>query len=396
MSGADRHTGQARRSIGIVTGSASRQAGGLFNSVRKSALHLAQAGIDVGVYALRDEFSDKDIGDWAPLTPRLFATKGPAALGLSQGVLDALLAADHDVLHLHGIWQFLSRDVLRWKLATGRPVMISPRGMLDSWALRNSAWKKKLAGALFENRNLREADCLHALNASEAASMRAYGLMSPIAVIPNAADLPEIAPRRAHDGKKTLLFLGRIHPKKGLSQLLAAWARAAADDPALADQWSITIAGWDDRGHLATLVRQIADLGIGTSVSVHGPAFGADKERLLREADAFVLPSFSEGLPMSVLEAWAYRLPVLMTAQCNLPEGFTAGAAVEITTDPEPLSRKLKIALLDEDLHPMGEAGRALVEERFSWSHVARQHLAVYEWLVGGGERPPCVTGALA
>ena len=95
---------------------------------------------------------------------------------------------------------------------------------------------------------------------------------------------------------------------------------------------------------------------------------------------------------MSVLEAWAYRLPVLMTAECNLPEGFAAGAAVEITTDPEALAASLIANLLDADLAPIGQAGRSLVEERFSWPRIAELHLEVYRWLVHGGERPACVT----
>ena len=379
-------------SLGIVTGSISRNAGGLFNSVRKSALHLAEAGATVSVYGLKDEHSAADLAEWQPLSPHVLDTKFASVLPYAPELAATLDRAGHDVLHLHGIWQLQSRAVSRWRRKTGRPVIISPRGMLDPWALDNSAWKKKLVGAWFENRNLREADCLHALNASEAAAMRAYGLANPIAVIPNATDLPDVAPRRPRDGKRTLLFLGRIHPKKGLSELVDAWALACARRGDLDSQWHLAIAGWDDGGHLAALRQRVEEKGVGGSVSILGPAFGEEKDRLLREADAFILPSHSEGLPMSVLEAWAYRLPVLMTAECNLPEGFAAGAAVEITTDPEALAASLIANLLDADLAPIGQAGRSLVEERFSWPRIAELHLEVYRWLVHGGERPACVT----
>lgn len=206
---------KAPLSLGIVTGSMSRKAGGLFNSVRKSAIHLAEAGADVSVYALDDQHSAEDMGAWEPLVPHVLPVRMGGVFSHSPELPKLLAEAGHELLHLHGIWQLQSREVNRWKRRTGRPVMISPRGMLDPWALANSGWKKRIVGTWFENRNLRDADCLHALNASEEASMRAYGLTNPVAVIPNATDLPDIGPRTDHEGRKTLLFLGRIHPKKG-------------------------------------------------------------------------------------------------------------------------------------------------------------------------------------
>jgi glycosyltransferase involved in cell wall biosynthesis len=378
-------------SLGIVTGSISRNAGGLFNSVRKSAIHLAEAGANVSVYALEDEYSANDFAAWAPLSPSVLRVRHRAVLPFAPDLGLQLAAADHNVLHLHGIWQLQSRSVNHWKRSFGLPVMISPRGMLDPWALSNSGWKKRLAGVWYENRNLREADCLHALNASEASSMRAYGLTNSIAIIPNATDLPIIEPRRYRGGRKTILFLGRLHPKKGLSELIKAWAIACGQQNKLKSEWQLWVAGWDDGGQLAALQHQIDDLNLRGSVSIIGPAFGDEKDRLLRQVDAFILPSHSEGLPMSVLEAWAYRLPVLMTAHCNLPEGFAAGAALEITNDPDRLAGSLQAALLDGDLLPVGEAGRQLVERQFNWNDVAGKHLAVYEWLCRGGERPACV-----
>jgi len=378
-------------SLGIVTGSMSRNAGGLFNSVRKSAIHLAETGAQVSVYALEDEHSAADLEEWKPLVPQVLSALVSWPMPYAPDLDWLISTCDHDLLHLHGIWQLTSRSVHRWKRQTGRPVMISPRGMLDPWALANSAWKKMLVGAWFENRNLREADCLHALNASEAASMRRYGLTGPIAIIPNATDIPEVAPRTTKSGRRTLLFLGRIHPKKGLKELVSAWAKARKLRPELADRWHLQIAGWDDGGHTVSLRSHIRALGQEDSVEFTGPVFGAEKDELLRSVDAFVLPSFSEGLPMSVLEAWAYRLPVLMTAECNLPESFEGGAAIRVTTNPSALAHQLAIGLLDTDLLPFGEAGRALVEDRFSWSSVAERHLEVYRWMVEGGEPPVCV-----
>ena len=118
-----------------------------------------------------------------------------------------------------------------------------------------------------------------------------------------------------------------------------------------------------------------------------------DKAASLACADAFVLPSLSEGLPVAVLEAWSYGLPVLMTEACNLPEGFAAGAALPIGTDRAGIAAGLRrlFALSDAERRDMGARGRALVRERFTWASVGAQMAAVYQWVLGGGPPPSCV-----
>ena len=124
-----------------------------------------------------------------------------------------------------------------------------------------------------------------------------------------------------------------------------------------------------------------------------GPQFNAAKHASYHRADAFILPSFSEGLPMTVLEAWSYSLLVLMTPQCNLPEGFQADAALRIDPEPERIAQGLTalFAMPDHERTAMGERGRALVAQRFTWPHIAQQMLSVYRWVLGQGERPECV-----
>ncbi len=190
-----------------------------------------------------------------------------------------------------------------------------------------------------------------------------------------------------------LLFLGRLHPKKGLLNLVRAWAEVQADRPAGAADWVLVIAGWDQGGHEARLRRLIDELGAAGTVRLVGPQFGDQKAASLAFADAFVLPSVSEGLPVAVLEAWSFSLPVLMTDACNLPEGFAAGAALRIEPDPAPMAEALRslIAMSDADRQAMGTHARALVRERFQWSEIARQMKSIYEWLLGGGPAPACV-----
>src|SRR5262249_862312 len=131
-----------------------------------------------------------------------------------------------------------------------------------------------------------------------------------------------------------------------------------------------------------------------SSVRFVGPKFGAEKDSLLRSVAAFVLPSFSEGLPVSVLEAWAYGLPVAMTSHCNLPQGFAVGAAVCIHTTAPSIACGLVdvMAMTDEERSVMGMRGRRLVEEQFSWASHAEQMYSVYSWMSRCGARPGCVS----
>jgi poly(glycerol-phosphate) alpha-glucosyltransferase len=194
--------------------------------------------------------------------------------------------------------------------------------------------------------------------------------------------------------KKILLYLGRIHPKKGLNNLLEAWHRCGADNSVQKfSNWTLVIAGWDQGGHEAELQSLANDLGISQDVVFVGPQFDEAKQACYHHADAFVLPSYSEGLPMVVLEAWAYSLPVIMTPQCNLPEGFKAGAAISVAADASEIARGLRtlIEMHDGDHQAMGERGFNLVRERFTWMKIASEMTSVYKWILGGGIPSACV-----
>ena len=158
-------------------------------------------------------------------------------------------------------------------------------------------------------------------------------------------------------------------------------------------EWQLLIAGWDDGGHQEGLKVLCEELGISDSVSFLGKRFGAEKDELLRSVDAFILPSFSEGLPMSVLEAWAYGLPVIMTGFCNIPEGFEAAAALMVEPTPESIAAGLHqlVDMSDVDLQIMGRNGRSLVEEKFAWPKIAASMKQTYEWCLAGGNPPECI-----
>jgi poly(glycerol-phosphate) alpha-glucosyltransferase len=202
-------------------------------------------------------------------------------------------------------------------------------------------------------------------------------------------------------GRKVLLYLGRLHPKKGLANLLEAWSRTRKIQN---KEWLLAIAGWDQGGHEAELKRQATDLGLqwqdlpsrspgDKTLFFLGPQFGNAKRTIYSQCDAFILPSFSEGLPMVVLEAWAYGKPVLMTPECNLPEGFAAHAALRIEPSINNITEGLRqlFGMSHDERQTMGKRGLALVKDRFAWSKIAADMMSVYRWMAGGGIKPDCM-----
>ena len=478
-----------------VLESASRVDGGIFEAecALQRELVLSQ-GCAVNVVALRDGFTDLDSKKWLPICPQTAKVLGPKGFGYAPE-LSHLMGGQFDLAYCAALWKYPSWAVLNWQKKTNKPVVVAPHGSLDAWALNNSRWKKSAVSWLFKQEQLERATCFRALCTAEADAIRSYGLKQRIEIIPNGVELPEGSFKFPDlslqaQGKKMLLFLGRIHPKKGLVNALRAWAEIRNSPSAIRDsaEWQFVIAGWDQGAHEAELKALCAQLGLRTAfrttkdTNIHeniqpriariytdkteaqggawasqagpafsnpstsqlardcentsptrsasdpasslatsysrpatapkalnldagrspldsaevlffGPAFGEEKEALLRSADAFILPSFSEGLPMSVLEAWSYGLPVLMTPECNLPEGFANHAALEIRSGGGSFQGsdfsfqhglRALLEMSGAQRASMGLRGRKLVEEKFTWQKVAAQMRALYEDILPG------------
>jgi len=384
--------------IGFVVDSVSREAGGLFQSVRGLAKAVTCASASARVFGISDEQSAVDLQDWQPLSVQTFRPQW-RAWGYSNQLLPAMLDADLDILSTHGLWKYCSVASHRWHRRMVRPYIVHPHGMLESWALANAAWKKRVAALIYENQHLRDAACLRALCEAEAQSIHAYEMRNPICVIPNGVDLPDLSETPAleaevfAEGRKVLLYLGRLHPKKNVANLIRAWKQTLNSHSSARTSWVLAIAGWSQRRYEAQLRQLTTDLGLLDSVIFLGPRFGPEKNECYHASAAFIMPSLSEGLPMTVLEAWAHVKPVLMTPECNLPAGFAAGAALQIGTAPEEIAAGLKqvIEMSDDDRRAMGSRGRNLAETKFSWPRIGEQMRSVYEWALGGGPTPEVI-----
>ena len=403
--------------IAYLLNSVSRKAGGLFEICKRLAQTTCREK-EIVVLGVEDEFTKTDIIEWAPLRPTVFSPVFARSFGYAPGYARYLAEACPDIAHVHGLWTYPSFAGYRWHRRTKRPLIYTAHGMLAPWALRNSAWKKRLVRALWEDAAHRSATCFQVNSEAEHRTLRRHGLRNPICIIPNGIDLPEesqesgvrgqeSALASVAEGKKVLLYLGRLHPKKNLVTLLKAWVavQKARVRSQKSDEWLLAIAGWDQGGHEEKLQRLATQLGIAwcnitehrtsnrTSLVFLGPQFGTDKDACYRACDAFVLPSLSEGLPMTVLEAWAYAKPVLMTPECNLPEGFAAEAAQRMGTTANEIATGLRqlVEMTEGERKEMGIRGRTLVAAKFSWARIGQRMHAVYEWVLGGGTPPETV-----
>lgn len=381
--------------IEYITNSFAYTGGGLVGAVSGLAQAVRRKRYDVAVAAY-DSFEDVDC--WEGLDLRMIQAKQFAGVHFYGDLPMILTQQSPDLVHTHGLWLRSSAQSHCWCKSSRTPYVISPHGMLDSWAVKNSSWKKKLAGLWFEYAHLNGAACLHALCDSEADSIRQFGQKNPVCVIPNGIELPIIEGSQAQppwlsSERKALLFMGRLHPKKGIPLLLEAWASLKKRNPSVSDEWFLAVAGWSEMGHREELELKVNSLGISEDVEFLGGLHKDSKEAALSNASGFVLPSYSEGLPMSILEAWSYRLPVLMTDECHLPDGFSAGAAIRLETNVSSIEEGLSdfFEMNPIDQLAMGNQGFQLVEQQFTWDQVATKMLGVYDWLLGGGDAPESV-----
>jgi len=430
--------------VANLTSSVSRQAGGLFESVRHLSQSTSKPGrCEVTVVGLVDEHAaadrpcgaplevrpagehssrralQADLSRWAPLEVRLHAVRGPRRFSYSPRLVAGLGELSPYLVHLHGIWQYPAVAALRWARRTGRPLIVSPHGMLEPWSLQRSKWIKRLAALVYQRACLEKAACIRATSRLEHDSIRQAGYRNQIAVVSNGVELPDLpADTRVCNPKpkRVALFLSRIHPKKGLMNLLRAWASVQNSQPSTLRlltsspttlltsssttlnpqrfDWLLRIVGPDECDHLSELKVETHRLGISKTVQFEGAVYGDARTRCYLGADLFVLPSCSENFGLVIAESLACRVPVITTRATPWAELESARCGWWIETGLDPLVAALRDAIskTPADLAEMGARGRRLIEEKYTWEPIGRRMLEVYEWAAGAGPKPDCVS----
>ncbi|MFO0910171.1 MAG: glycosyltransferase [Isosphaeraceae bacterium] len=302
------------------------------------------------------------------------------------------------VLHLHGLWQAHTRRGAPAAWRADVPYLMAAHGMAEPWALRHKALKKKIYTALVEGKNLQRASCLHALSRPEVGHLRALAPRTPVCFVPNGVDLApleNLPPRSELEAefpelrdKFVLLFFGRIHVKKGLDLLAEALGDLASTHADL----HVLLAGKDD-GALDPFRQRCEARGVADRVTWVGHVSGERARRVWGAADAFALPSYSEGFSMAILEALACRLPVLATTACHFPELAEAGGGLIVEPTRSGVAEGLRALVEQSAEHraAMAARGRQLVERQYTWDQQARRLAEVYRWLEQGGTPPDAV-----
>ena len=392
------------RTVFLTTG-LSRRDGGPFLSVSGLARAVAGRGRGdvavVGVYrSLANWLVDRE--QWSGLAVEAAGLRRFRAVEFLRQRLEHHVCPGNPpaVIHLQGLWEAASLAVERLGERRGARLVISPRGMLEPWALRHHQCRKQVALFLWQRRQLMQADLIHATSLSEKQSIRNLGFRNPVCVIPNGVEIPApwggvARPIGATGGDKgrfplpgpsrprRCLFLSRLHAQKGVPMLLEAWARVRPTG------WVLEIAGGGDDGHEREVGRQITARGLA-DVRLIGEVTGEAKWRFLSDAELFVLPSQSENFGIAVAEAMGMGLPVITTTATpwSVLQRDRSGWWVEPAVDS--LARAIREATTESptQLAERGRRGRDYVRDHFDWGGIGQRMDACYAWVTGNGPRP--------
>lgn len=340
------------------------------------------------------------LGDGAPASPAFkfehqrFPQFGRSRqLSMSPPLRRALLAAaSHtDIVHNHNIWGFPPIYAAQAARKAGKVLVVSPRGTFSPIALRQSQMRKRIFWHVMERSSITSAQCLHATSIQEYEDIRAFGLKAPVAIVPNGIDLPALSDRDVtihKKGPRRLLYLGRIHPIKGLVNLLTAWGSLASQFP----DWELRLVGPDEKAHRGLLESLSQELSL-SRVNFAGPAYGDHKWGEYRQSDLCIQPSFSENFGMSVAEALAAARAVVTTKGAPWAglQKHDAGWWVDIGVEPLVECLREALASSPQELANKGSNGRHWMEQEFSWQRVGSMMADVYTWLMERSERPEWV-----
>ena len=371
------------RIIHTIPSIAAEASGGNYVAIKLCEALIAQ-GVNLTLAAL----------DWAvmPSPPKFLKTfpigLGPRRLGVSPKMRRWLMnqASSHSVelIHNHSLWMMPN---VYPGIAAKRfdiPLVVSPHGTLSQWAMQSGSALKRIFWPLVQRPSLAAVSCFHATAKSEYEDIRRMGFRQPVAIIPNGVDMPDLVPKPENDFR-TLLFLSRIHPVKGLDKLLPAW-RAVQDR---FGDWRLRIVGPDNRGYLAQMQRLAAELGL-ERIEFVGPLYGDDKMLAYGQADLFVLPTYSENFGMSVAEALAAGTPAIVTkgAPWEGLEQHGCGWWIDIGVDALVACLEDAMSRSHDELAEMGLQGRSWMEAEYSWKQIGRKTTETYQWILHGGPKP--------
>ena len=312
------------------------------------------------------------------------------SLGRSPEMFKQLLidSNDIDIIHNHSLW--MAPNIYAGLVAKLKkiPLINAPRGTMSAKALSRSSWKKSIVKILGQNLALKQTNCFHVTAEHEYMDVKKLFLSHPISIIPNGVDIPSLINDEKKNKHRTLLFLGRIHPIKGIENLINAWGELEIHFK----DWKLDILGIGNKEYLDKLIKLIRKKGL-QRVVIKDPVYGADKHVIYQKANLYVLPSFSENFGMTVAESLANATPVITTNATPWKDLDIKNAGWCIDVGVKELKEVLEEALVKStyDLSQMGVNGREWMKMNYSWDSIADEMVNTYKWILNKAEQPKCI-----
>lgn len=377
--------------------SISLKGGGPSRSVPMLVKGLAEVGVDITLMTFRTD--DMNTHALEGTTAKLKVLDPETS---AKEIEEYILTENFDIIQMQSMWAKSYHQVAQIARKHNIPYLITPRGMLEPWSLSQKKWKKKLALMLYQMKDLQKAACIFTTAEMEAQHVRDLGVNVPMSVIPNGIETDGYACRTSMDSvKKQILFLSRVHVKKGIELLIDAFAHLHKDF----SDWSVVIVGNGEAEYVESLRSKVKGLKLEDCIKILPPVFGDAKTKLYQESSLFCLPSYSENFGMVIAEAMSCGVPAITTngTPWQLLNGdcTTMGASLDMLGDDkrtgwcielsvENLEKTLRKAMSTDPtaLYEMGQRGSRMINENFNYHSVAKKTKRLYEWIVEGGQEP--------
>lgn len=361
--------------------------GGPSRSVPLLVKGLAELGVDIALMTIRSENMNIHALEGTTAKLKLFEPSFSR-----KEIRQYLIAEGFDLIQIQSMWELSYHKVMAEARKLGIPYIVTPRGMLEPWSMSHKKWKKKLGWWLYQRNDVQKSACVFSTAKMEAEHVSELGITTCKAVIPNGIETDAYPCKSSVDGvRKQVLFLSRIHVKKGIEILFEAWKRVASAFP----DWQLQVIGNGDTEYIHTLEMKVERLGLKDSIRILPPVFGNDKTRIYQESALFCLPSFSENFGLVIAEAMSCGTPVITTTNCpwDILNETNTGWCIDLSVDNLERAFREALSMSPAELYDMGQRASKLIFDNFDYRSVTRKTLRLYEWLLGGGNKPEFVYG---